>query len=258
MHSSAQTLQCRSITWRHRSELFILACRPSPGWLHGACPCPVRPCHLIPFYSCSSISVSQKPQGCPCLRSLVLVSSSTCMFFFCMFTRLPPSCQADLRLNVTSSKRPFLIPSLKQLLSCPLLHHPAHFLHGTHYSLMLLHVCLFVFDLVCIAPPTPSGGQLHEEESLWLTLFPQYIPAPKAWNRAGTWRVFTNEWLSIWRHLKEILLGLGCFAFFLWEWVIDQNDFYFCRIQSVLVYFTQMTYIEVPFLTLGFWHGYYY
>lgn len=39
-------------------------------------------------------------------------------------------------------RRPFLIPSLKQLLSCPLLHHPAHFLHGTHCSLMLLLVYL--------------------------------------------------------------------------------------------------------------------
>lgn len=139
--SSAKTLQC-SITWRHRSEHFILACRPSPGWLHGVCTCPVLPCHLIPFYSCSSLSVSQKPQGCPCLLSLVLVSSSAWMSFFCMFMRLPPSYQAGLRLNVTSSKRPFLIPSLKQLLSCPLLHHPAHFLHGTHYSLTLLSVYL--------------------------------------------------------------------------------------------------------------------
>lgn len=97
---------------------------------------------LIPLYSCSSLSVSQKPQGCPCLLSLVLVSSSAWMSFFCMFMRLPPSYQAGLWLNVTSFKRPFLIPSLKQLLSCPLLHHPAHFLHGTHYSLTLLSVYL--------------------------------------------------------------------------------------------------------------------
>lgn len=140
--TSAKTFQCCSITWRHRSELFILSYRPSSGWLHGVCPCLVLPCHLIPLYSCSSLSVSQKPQGCPCFLFLVLVSSSALMFFICMFMRLSPSCQAGLRLNVTSSKMSFLISSLKQLLSCSLLHHSARFLHGTHYSLMLLSVYL--------------------------------------------------------------------------------------------------------------------
>ena len=164
----------------------------------------------------------QKPPGCPCLLSLVLVVSSA--WIFCVFMRLPPPCQAGLRFSVASSKRPFLIPNLKQLLSFPLLYHTFKFLHSTHHNLTLCYLLIW-FSLYGLSPPT-RRSTAWGQKALTPTSRSHYIPASKPYlAQIATQRVF-SQWINKWSHPKEILLGLECFAFLLWEWVLAENNFY--------------------------------
>lgn len=98
-------------------------------------------CSPTPY---TGLSVSQKPQGCPYLWSLHWPFPMPGRLIVpCIFMRLPPSYQAGLRLNVTFSKRPFLMPSLKKLPNCP--HHTilSDFLHSTHHNLMLVYLVIW-------------------------------------------------------------------------------------------------------------------
>lgn len=116
-------------------------------------------CSASSFAHPTPPTVSQRPWSCPHLGSLALAVSFAWDVLLYVFLGLAASCQAGLRSDVTSTKRPFLT-RLKQPLTHPLSCTTLlYFLHSTDDTRALC--CLFVgFIFYCPSPHTSM-------ETLW-------------------------------------------------------------------------------------------